>query len=194
VAITHTPMTELEAVNSMLAIIGELPVSSLINPGVTQASIARDILHRVNREVQSWQLACNTEREFPLLPDTDGKVAVPTNAIFVDPTYPYEDYVIRGMYLYNRVKHTFIISNTVKADITFFLPFEDLPQHVRAYVAIRAAREFQARYLGSGDVHDLTAKDEQEALVVMKRMEMRKKDHKFTDSTHVANIARRNYV
>lgn len=55
------PVTELEAVNQILATVGESPINSLENSGVSVAALAQTFLHDVSREVQSMGLHCNSE-------------------------------------------------------------------------------------------------------------------------------------
>jgi len=87
-----TGLTELEAVNSMLAAIGEAPVSTLT--GATQADVqmAINILRDVTREVQSWGWRFNTEFGMEILPfdqynytDSTGKTT--TLKVFKDPAH-----------------------------------------------------------------------------------------------------------
>ena len=50
---TNANTTELEAVNSMLATIGEAPVNSITGTLPLDASLAKNTLNEINREVQS---------------------------------------------------------------------------------------------------------------------------------------------
>lgn len=61
-------LTELEAINAMLASIGEAPVSTLI--GATQADVVTgiNILRNQTREVQSWGWRFNTDFGLEVLP------------------------------------------------------------------------------------------------------------------------------
>lgn len=191
---TYAPMTELEAVNSMLELIGEQPVNMLTGSGVPEVEIAKGILHRNSREVQTLKLHCNTESNYPLPLNTANEVVLPANALNVSAYYPTDDLTKRGGKLYDLTNHTFKFPGQVRVNITFFLPFEDLPEHVRSYIAIRAARQFQARYLTSQDVHALTEKDEQEALREFKRTELNNRDISMLDSPSVARVVRRSFI
>lgn len=189
-----TPMTELEAVNSMLEMIGELPVNSLTEDGISEANLAKQTLHRVNREIQKLGLHCNTDNNYPLVPDVNQEILIPSNALQVDPTDPLQNYTTRGGKLYNRDSHTFKFSSTVNVDIVFFLEFNDLPQHCKDYIATRAARQFQARNLSSDLVHSLTEKDEFEALTEFKRRELKDKDLSLLDSQNIKRVVVRRYA
>ncbi len=161
-----TPTTELEAVNTMLATIGEAPINSLTVSGLADAATAKSILNEVSRAVQNKRLSFNSEEEYPLVPDKNGYIVIPDNALFVDTSASCADVdaVWRGGKLYDRYNHTFVFTKTLKVDITFFLAFEDMPEYARHYIAIRAARIFQARVLGAESIQKFTEEDEVQAL------------------------------
>ena len=69
----------------------------------------------------------------------------------------------RGTKLYDRKNHTDVWSKEVKASITFDLPFEELPEQFRHYIAVKAARIFAARFLGSREIEGFATRDEIEA-------------------------------
>lgn len=190
----YIPMTELEAVKTMLEVIGEQPVNSLNESGIPELEVAKSILHKGNREVQGWKLHCNTEHDYPLPVNADGEIVVPANTLNVDASAAGHDVSLRGQRLYDLKNHTYKFTSGISVSITFFLPFEELPQHVRSYIAIRSARQFQARYLGSESIHAFTEKDEIEALREFKRMEINNRDISMLDSPAVSRIALRPYI
>ena len=67
------PMTELEAVNSMLIAIGQLPVNA-ITPQLQDQNLALDELHKIVREVCQHGFKFNTDDDYVLIPDIDGSV------------------------------------------------------------------------------------------------------------------------
>lgn len=169
-----TPTTELEAVNLMLSVIGESPLSSLNDSTVVDAVLARNILSEVSRAVQTKGWHFNIEKAFPLLPDAYTKeISVPTNCLRVVTVYPTQDVeaVHRGQRLYDRANHTYQFAKTVKVDMAVALPFDELPETARHYIAIRAARVFQARSVGSDTLYAFSDKDEKDALVALKKAE-----------------------
>lgn len=154
-----TPIDELSAVNNMLGVIGEQPVNTIDESGVSEAVNALIVLRDTSRNVQSIQLECNSEDNFTLaLEAVTNKVKLPTNTLFVDRAKSVinsfgvgvnDKLVSRGQYLYNKTKHTFVFEEPVDCDITFLLEFEDLPQVVRTYINIVASKIFQMQALGS---------------------------------------------
>ena len=176
--------TELEAVNICLGIMGEQPVSA-IGEGVSKSTIARDVIYEISREVQMKQLACNTEYKFKLVL-ADDEIALPATAIIVDPSYLSDNrYIERGGKLYDRIDNTYTITKDVYVDITYFLAWSDLPEHVRRYITIRAARVFQKRYLSDESLHKYTAEDELQAKVEFERIELNTEDFSILDNMRV---------
>jgi hypothetical protein len=179
--------TELDAVNIMLATIGESPINSLdAAAGVVDAVTARSILSEVSVQVQEEGWHFNTDFEFVLTPASDGFIYVPGNAIEVDTSAYSRDYdvAIRGNRLYDRNGKTYTFTEDLKADLTTLLEFTDLPQAARHYITIRAARVFQQRVVGSDTLGNFTKEDEARALRSMRRYEARTADYNILTSNY----------
>jgi hypothetical protein len=181
-----TPTTLLEATNAVLAGIGELPVNSIPDSGLSEAVLAKDTVLEVSREIQALGLHCNTDIRYKLTPDTQGFITVPTNVLKIDAHYRDEDYVIRGSRLYDRTNQTFIFTKPVEVDIVWLLDFEELPEVVRRYVTIRAARLFQKRVVGSEGLHGLSEEDEQRAYAAVMQEEILTEDANFLEGPLVS--------
>lgn len=170
-----TPTSELEAINTILSVIGESPISTLSDiSSVADAVTAQSILSEVSRQVQTKGWHFNTEKDFELSPEAFSKeITIPTNALRVDTSGNSRetDVVQRGNRLYNRTTHTFQFAESLKCEIVVLLPFEDLPQAARHYVTIKAARVFQSRTVGSDALYQFTSIDERDALLDLKRNE-----------------------
>lgn len=159
-----TPTSELDAVNIMLATIGEAPVSSLLSTSNVDLVKAKAILNEVQRSVlkQGWDF--NTDIRYPLALDGDSKCPVPSDALSIDATYPSQAYVNRGGFLWDTLNHTAVLThNPVYCDIVRMLAFDTLPEAARYYIAIRAARVFQRRALGDDSIEAYTQRDEDDA-------------------------------
>jgi hypothetical protein len=180
-------LTELEAVNVMLSVIGEAPVNTLEGAATVDVIQAKAILSQVSREVQSVGWHFNTEREYPLLPDVNGEIILASNMVLVDAdTEPDVDVAQRGNKLYDRKNHTFQFKKTLKAEVIYLLGFEDLPQVARQFIVIRAARIFQDRMVGSDTLHGFSAEDEKKALADLKELEGDTGDYSIFDHWDVA--------
>ena len=190
-ALIYTPTSELEAVNTMLSIIGEQPVNSL-EGGFTNALLARTALHNTSREVQKLGLQCNSEEDYTLNPTIDGYYMVPPNCLKINPSQVGLDVVWRGDKLYDRYEHTFVFTTTsMDVDLTFFLPFTSLPEGIRNYVTIRAARRFAEDIIGSVDIVNFTENDEQRALVSMLADEADADDTTLLDNPDIYKVVNR---
>ena len=173
------PTTELEAVNLMLSAIGEAPVSSLTDPSLLDASLAKEVLEQTSIALQTRGLHCNTDLNLKLTRDaTSNEINLPTNTAKVDSTGTSvtRDVVQRGSKLYDRDNHTFTFDEDIYVDIVYLLEFDDLPQHVRRYAMTKASRRFQTRFMGSETLAGFTAQDEQEALIEFERTEAQTED------------------
>ncbi len=174
---TLTPMTELEAVNEMLYAIGEMSVNSIDDTQLTESKIAQDILTNVSRSVQAEGLNCNTVYNYTLNPDSNNKIPVPSNALSVNPMDRTKDLMVHKGFLYDKDGFINKFDEPVEVQVVFLLQFEDLPEHCRQYITIRAARIFQKRMVGSGNLHDLTAEEEQRARINMRIQEVENEDN-----------------
>jgi len=191
-SITLSCTTQLDAVNVCLEAIGEQPVNVIPTSGVSEATVANAVVKRISREVQNTGLHCNSEEDYPFMADIDGNVVIPQNVLHIDPTDNQLDYVVRGNRLYDRSNHTFKITTSyVKCDVVWLLPFEDLPEHARHYIAVVAARTFQRDFLGSTNLNAISREDELRARLNFMRNEDRTDDKTFLDGHPVNNILNR---
>jgi hypothetical protein len=174
-AIVLTPTTELEAVNTILSVIGEAPISSLqAGAAVADAVTAQQTLSEVNRSVQSKGWHFNTDKKITLSPEAfTGEVRVPSNCLRVDTVEDDRevDVVLRGSRLYDRVNHTYSFTRSLMVDMVVLLPFEEIPETARHFITIKAARVFQARAVGAETLFSFSQLDERDALVAFKKAE-----------------------
>lgn len=180
-------LTELEAINVMLSVIGEAPINTLEGAATVDVIQAKAILSQISREVQSVGWHFNTEREYPLLPDVNGEIQLAANMVFVDAdSEPDIDVAQRGNKLYDRKSHTFKFTKSIKAEVIYLLSFEELPQVARQFITIRAARIFQDRMVGSETLHGYSSDDEKKALADLKELEGDSGDYTIFDHWDVS--------
>ncbi len=159
----------LEAVNRVLQMMGEAPVNSL-NGQYGLALQAQDSLNDVSLRLQSEGWSFNTDREKLLQRDAStNQIAVGPNIsrVVIDPyRYPALDIVQRGGRLYDRFNNTYVFDEDLYVDLTIILEWEELPEHARQYITIKAGRQLQEAILGSVDLTkiNLTAEMEAKAL------------------------------
>jgi len=156
----------LEAVNRVLQMMGEAPVNSL-NGQFGLAQQADDMLKDISRKVQTDGWSFNTDYERDMVPDSVTKeVLVGTNVsrVVVDIyNYPSLDVVQRGSKLYDRRANSYQFDQAFKADVTYMLDWEELPEHARQYITIKAGRHLQEAILGSADLSKINITAEAEA-------------------------------
>jgi hypothetical protein len=169
------PLTELDSVNNLLLSIGQSPVNSLVVPGVKDVSIAQMTLHNTSREVQQKGWWFNTDTDYPLMPDINGFVMIPSNALEVVPNPGSADLTVRAGKLYNRTDRTSVFPQgvAVKCELNWFLAYADLPQVARQYIERRAGRIFQTNIVASQILYQFTKELEQEASAEMERNNLR---------------------
>ena len=192
-AFDYSPLTELEAINIMLGVIGETPVNS-INTGLVNVAIAYQTLYNESRQIQSRGFNFNTESNYPVYPSIAGNLVLPPNTLKADITDDYSyryDVTLRGLTVYDKTNHTNIFTEMVAFDIIVFLAFSDLPQAARDYITIRAARKYQRRVLGSATLDQLTKDEEIEAKVLMENGDSDQADYNMIDSVDTAFILAR---
>jgi len=161
---TQTPTTELEAVNEMLATIGEAPINTLDVSGLADANIARNKLHKVSREIQNQSWWFNYEEEWTLTPNSDSELIAPSNTLQLYPRQATDvEPILRGQKVYDRANHTYKFNDSLDFDIVVFLPFDELPEAARHLVTVMAARSFQTQMIGSDTLFQFSQIEEQEA-------------------------------
>lgn len=184
--------TELSAVNSMLATVGEAPINTLEDLGVVDAITARSCLLEVTREVcvEGWTF--NTDTNFPIVPEgfAPFEATVPPNALSVVPNDAA--LTVRGNRIYDtsRYSYNFQDFDPIECTVIWGLSFEELPEVTRQYVALRAARRFQKRAVASELLHAITEEDERRAMWVHRKAHIRVRRKNFLlDSNSVRSIA-----
>lgn len=155
-----TPTTELEAINAILASVGEAPVDS-IDDSFTDAQLARNLLTQESRRLQTKGWHFNTELEVSLTPDNSGVLWLPANTLSV--VQADTNIVQRGRKLYDRSRQSYEFTTGITANLIVALQFEELPEAARAFVTIRAGRRFQDRLGGDRVMHQIHANDEMAA-------------------------------
>lgn len=163
-----TPTTALEAVNRMLATIGEAPVNSLNTNGLGDVALALAALQEAAREVQERGWNFNTDERVNLPLSVEGYIYVPTNVLRIKPEPDQNIRVAhRGNRLWDKDNNTFVWTDaTLKFRLVYMYDFEELPDVFRRYIAIKAGRIFQEQLISSQILEKYTAQDEYEAVAL----------------------------
>lgn len=158
----------LEAVNVMLATIGQPPTSSLSANAPLSVVLADATLNEVLREVQSQHWNFNTEYEREYTPDTSSRIYVGTDVIWAVDESRATNVTLRGRQLYDLEDGTYEFDSPIKLTIRVCLDWDQLPEPARRYIEIRAARIFQQRIVGSVKLDGFTSRDEERALAALR--------------------------
>jgi len=188
-------LTKLEAINTMLATIGESPVNSLTGSLPADTTIALNLLTEVSRDTQAKGWHFNTEFDVEFTPDAaDNKITVSGSILRLDLESHNAgdiDIVMRGTSLYDRKEHTYEFTDEIKATVVYGLAFEDLPHVAKQYVTIRAARILSDRMVGSVTHHQFTSMDERYAWNSLIEYEGWTANHSIFDNMDTYNAIRR---
>ena len=175
-------MTELEAVNTILATIGEAGIASLSADAneITDSGLAQRTLKEVSRDVQSEAWSWNTDEGVTINKTAADTYVVPGNTLTVDFSpnrYPDMQYVMRGLKVYDRNNQRYDFGKInggealVAAKVVSQLQWSELPHAAQQYITIRSARIFSDRYVASSVVFTYTVADEDQARTLLIRAE-----------------------
>lgn len=194
-ATSTSPTSELDALNLMLSVIGEAPLSSLADTQFSaDAIIAKQVLDEVNRSTQNHGWHFNTDIKVKLTPaGAEGNLFLPANCLRVDTVAEsaHIDVVQRGNRLFDRVKRTFTFTEPVYVDMVLLFDFSEIPQAARQYIAVSSARKFQERVVGSDILFQFSARDEQVAWRELVRAEGLNGDYNFLTSWSAQRVLQR---
>ena len=189
-------MSELDAVNMMLMTIGEYKVNDLINlAGRSDAAIAKDILNNTSRAVQAKGWTFNMDFDVVKIPDSNDQILLGNTVLRIDTSDKVRsgdsDIVERANKLYDRQKNTHVFTENVTVNEVKLLKFDELPEAARRFVAVRSARIFHDRVVGSGELHRFFQEDEAQAWSELLEYEGNVGDYTIFDSYDVYRVVER---
>mgnify|MGYP003141409265 FL=1 len=172
--------TELEAINIMLAAIGEAPVNSLTGLLPVDARTAQNTLTEINKEVQSEGWSFNTEIDVTLTRDGSNQISLPANVLRVDANihqHPTIDPIQRGLKLYDRQNNKYEFDEDLICTVVYFREFNEITEQARRYINIKAARVFVDRLIGDQGLRTYTQEDETRARAILTESDYANADH-----------------
>ena len=160
------PITELEAVNMLLAAVGESAVSSLETATTVDVTQAKNLLSNISREVQQKGWHFNTEWDVVLSLDSNNRIPLGNSILSVYSSSKLT--TIRGRssspFLYDLDNNTFTWTTSINDAVTItLLDFEDIPQTARQYITAKASRIFQEEIIGQAAAETVNRQEEAEA-------------------------------
>lgn len=152
---------ELDAVNDILAAIGESPVSTLEGDSNADVASARRILQRLNRQIQSRGWTFNIEESAVLTPDVySNLITYQDDFLRVLSTSGTSAYVNRGGYLYDRSGGTDRFSAAITVNLIRLRDYDEMPECFRTWIVAKAARQFNNSFFGATEVDGLLQEEE----------------------------------
>lgn len=186
-----TPVTELDAVNEILAAVGDSPVNSIENPKNVNVINAIRILRMTTRKQLARGWPFNTFENYILNPDVfTKKIKWQDNFLSLEGSNG-EDYVKRDLYLYDKTNLTDTFTGPVQVNVILQVPFTDMPEQFRHYITAKAAKDFQTRYLGDPTLTEELARDELEGYNNLMEADMETGNYNMLNNTSVMELRRR---
>ena len=178
---TVAATTELEAINIMLAAIGEAPVNSLTGQVPVDVRIAQSTLIEVNKRIQSEGWSFNTEIDVTLVRNqTTKQIELSTDILRIDANihqHPTIDPIQRGLKLYDRLNNRYEFDEDLICTVVYFRPFTELTEPARSYINIKAARVFVDRLVSDDALRTYTEQDEIRARAILMETDLANGDH-----------------
>lgn len=184
-------LTELEAMNQILSVTGDAPVSS-INSTYEQAIVARRILLEISKEKQARGWWFNETDEFLIIKDSNGFINLPSETIRVDVPRDKGYLVQRGLRVFNKRLNTYNINEDIYVNIVIELPWTSLPQSFRQMVVSYASLRYNAEYFGSPELADSISRDILNKDLMLNKEDIDNRDLNMFKSIRASNIAFKN--
>ena len=166
---TTNAAQELPAVNTILASVGQAPVTTLdhTNPDV---AIAYNTLLQVSREVQAEGWSFNKEYHVEFSKSTEtatlNEVLIPSNVLQLKLTENAKnmdfDAIRRNGKLYDRQHHTYKWEDhdTIELDVVYHFDWVDLPRPIQDFIVARAAVLVSAKIIGDTNQYQMLQQQE----------------------------------
>jgi hypothetical protein len=180
-------MQKLSAINIMLVATKESPVTAIdvLNPSVASALA---VLDRESEEVQGHGYWFNRDTGMTLAANIAGEIVIPTGILSIDPSDTTLHYVRRGTRMYNPNESTYVIGEPVDVDVTWLVPFDDLPSAAQAHILARATYWFVLDSVGDVNIVDRLERRTQSTRMELNAEEIRNCDLNIKHSPYVARL------
>lgn len=185
---TFGPASELDAINELLASVGEEPVSQddVLPPS---GNTAKAILRGTSRDVQEEGFWFNREVGVELTPNVDGHILIPDNALDIDSEEG--DIIQRGTKLYDRESRTYVFTSPVSCEITYHLGWEELPSVARRYITALALERFVEGFPGADPTSASRQRNLMRAKAALLNAQIRNGDYNLLNNPHIQQQTRR---
>jgi hypothetical protein len=175
-SVTPGRTTLLEAVNVLLANIGEAPVGTLEDEQNAEAGVAERTILELHKEGQTRGWSWNIEEGYRFVRDVStDEIVVPANVVSfsVDRFQWAGRFQLRGQRVYDKENRTYELVDIpyLEADVILLLSWNECPEAYNRWVVARSSRVFSERVLASDVVSQSTAEQEGRAWAELLRVE-----------------------
>lgn len=140
---------ELEAVNEILEVVGESPVSSLDAQGDVDVANARRLLASENKRVQSKGWTFNIEESVSLAPDIySGIIKYDASYLSMLEANNRTTYINRNGRVWDTTSRTDRFTDSILVNLIVARKLDEMPYAVRNLIVLSAAKRFNAAYFG----------------------------------------------
>lgn len=185
---TIGPASEVDAVNEMLAAIGEDPVADL-NSLPPSGNTALEVLRGTARDFLEPGHWFNTDYAVPLALGSGNKIAVPTNVLAL--TASSTEIIQRGTFLYNVSTRSFTFTASVLCDLVIHLSWDLTPSVARRYITALATERFIDGIPGAAAVTEARNRNLVRAKVAFEREMMRAEGLNLLNNSTINSLTRR---
>lgn len=184
-------LSQLEAVNLILAAGGEYPVNTIEGPTSINATVALRLLEAAQREVLAIGWFWNVEEEVSFEVDiATGKIPLGSSVLrFQAPDAPW--ITQRGDYLYDRSNQTDVFEEAVTGSVIRYLVWDEMPEEAKQYAMCLAKVRYYAGYKGTDATLEIHQRDALIARAALEEMDADVGRYSIFDNPDVAAGVRR---
>ena len=192
---TNARITELQALNRILAQAGENPVNGLVDipRNATRAhETLQEVIMELQADTQFWHM--NTELEKELIPDAiTSKIQVAQNVVSISTRFQEHELALRGDFVYDMRNSTYLFTNSITVKMKILLDWDELPVQHRTYFQKVAARKYQQRFIANEKKHQFDLIEEQQARNLAMAVEVTETKKSMLHSPSLQPYVRRVY-
>ena len=192
---TNARITELQALNRILAQAGENPVNGLVDipRNATRAhETLQEVIMELQADTQFWHM--NTELEKELIPDAlTSKIQVAQNVVSISTRFQEHELALRGDFVYDMRNSTYLFTNSITVKMKILLDWDELPVQHRTYFQKVAARKYQQRFIANEKKHQFDLIEEQQARNLVMAVEVTETKKSMLHSPSLQPYVRRVY-
>lgn len=181
----------IDAINDMLAAVGEAPVNTIEDSQNVDVENAIRVLEKVNRQVQSKGWSFNHVNEEKLNRNlTTNKIKWQDDILYIVGTDGTK-YVHRGEYVYDFDNQKDTFTSDIEVELIRLVDFEYMPNVARDYIVAKAARIFQSQTLDDDSIGQNLLAQEQDAWAALQEYEMELGDYSMLSIQPVQTLEAR---